>query len=114
VHAAILARLGESKSAESERKTGQDLGHRQVALAEAARRARVNPHDPDVRAEVGGMMLDLGLEQEAARWYEIALQIDPTHRPSHEALAAYWSRAGDQARASRHRAALATLPAVAD
>jgi tetratricopeptide (TPR) repeat protein len=110
VHAAILARLGESEGAESERKKGQDLGHRQVALAEAARRARVNPHDPDVRAEVGGMMLELGLEQEAARWYEIALQIDPQHRPSHEALAAYWSRAGDQARAARHRRALPSAP----
>jgi len=114
VHAAILARRGEPEAAESERKKGQDLGHRQVALAEAARRARVNPHDPDVRAEVGGMMLDLGLEQEAARWFEIALQIDPNHRPSHEALAAYWSRAGDTARAARHRAALATTPAVVD
>ncbi|MFM8537922.1 MAG: tetratricopeptide repeat protein [Planctomycetaceae bacterium] len=112
VHAAILARLGESEGAESERKRGQHLGHRQVALAEAARRARVNPHDPDVRAEVGGMMLELGLEQEAARWYEIALQIDPQHRPSHEALAAYWSRVGDQARAARHRRASTPAPAA--
>lgn len=112
VHAAILARLGDSQGAESERRAGQDLGHRQVALAEAARRARVNPHDPDVRAEVGGMMLGLGLDKEATRWFEIALQIDPTHRPSHEALAAYWSRAGDQARAARHRQALTPAPAA--
>lgn len=110
VHAAVLARMGQTAAAEEERKVGRELGQRQVALAEAARRARVNPESADIRAEVGGLLLTMGHGREAARWFDTALQIDPGHRKSHEALADYWATAGDSSRAARHRAAAAAPP----
>lgn len=106
VHASVLTRVGDTEAADLERRRGQDLGLRQVAIAEAARLARVNPMEPDLRAEVGRLMLELGLPREAARWFEIALQIDPAHRASHQALAEIWARVGDERRAERHREAL--------
>ena len=113
VHAAVLAKLGDVEAAEKERKVGRDLGHRQVALAEAARRARVNPENADIRAEVGSLLLGMGLGREAARWFETALQIDPRHRASHEALADYFEGVGDRVRAAPHRAAVAAAEAGA-
>lgn len=113
VHAAVLARLGQTAAAEEERKVGRELGHRQVALAEAARRARVNPESADIRAEVGSLLLGMGLGREAARWFDTALQIDPRHRASHEALADYWESVGDGERAAPHRSAAVAAEAAA-
>jgi len=61
------------------------------------------PRDPAPRLEAGQIMLRNGQEREAMGWFQLALQVDPTHRPTHRALAEFWQAKGDAERAARHR-----------
>jgi tetratricopeptide (TPR) repeat protein len=54
--------------------------------------------------EVGVRFLRLRNESEALRCFQLALRFDPSHRPTHEALAAYYQGKGDAAAAAEHRA----------
>jgi tetratricopeptide (TPR) repeat protein len=62
------------------------------------------PHDAALRSEVGILLLRLGQEEEGLHWLTTALEEDPGHRPSHNALADYYERTGQPERAARHRA----------
>jgi Tfp pilus assembly protein PilF len=44
-----------------------------------------------------------GQAQEGLRWLSGALQIDPQHGPTHQALADYYEKAGEPDLAARHR-----------
>ena len=44
-----------------------------------------------------------GEDKEGERWLFLALQADPTYRPAHEALAAYYQRTGRPELAENHR-----------
>jgi tetratricopeptide (TPR) repeat protein len=61
------------------------------------------PHDAALRSEVGILLLRLGQEEEGLHWLATALQEDPGHRPTHNALAEYYERTGQPERAARHR-----------
>ena len=66
-------------------------------------RALVNRHDPAPRLEAGRILLRLGKAPEGLRLLRTALLEDPRHRPTHQALADYYERAGNRERAARHR-----------
>jgi tetratricopeptide (TPR) repeat protein len=61
------------------------------------------PDDPDLRHELGCILLRLGKEQDALHWFRTALAKDPRHRPTHESLAAFYARAGAFEQAAYHR-----------
>jgi tetratricopeptide (TPR) repeat protein len=61
------------------------------------------PDDPDLRHELACILLRLGKEQDALHWFATALARDPAHRPTHEALAAYYARNGAFEQAAYHR-----------
>lgn len=73
---------------------------RMTAVIRAIHRA---PHDPALRCEAGELMMRNGQEKEGLRWLDSALQQDPAHRPTHRALADYFERHGEPARAAAHR-----------
>jgi len=63
-------------------------------------------NDPDnvsLRHETGVIYLALGHEEEAARWFQSVLQLDPDHAPTHRVLADYFQKHGDAQRAEHHR-----------
>jgi tetratricopeptide (TPR) repeat protein len=62
------------------------------------------PYDPSLRHEVGMIFLNNGLTREGLHWLNTALEADPTHRPTHEALARYYDTTGDKTLAEYHRA----------
>jgi predicted Zn-dependent protease len=66
-----------------------------------------NPTDPRYPAELGDILLAFGLPDQGLYWHARALALDPNYAPSHRSLAAYYEKAGQPARAERHRAALA-------
>lgn len=101
--ASALSRLGDETHAEEQRTAGHRLSEQQGQMTNIARRVRVNPENPDVRAEAGEMFLELGLARDAGRWFETAIQIDPWHGRSRRALAAIASSQGDDEAARRHR-----------
>lgn len=63
------------------------------------------PRDPDLYCEAGRVLLRLHREEEARRWFLGALQCNPSHAPTHLALANYCERSGRPEEARRHRAA---------
>jgi tetratricopeptide (TPR) repeat protein len=54
--------------------------------------------------EAGVRFLRLRNETEALRCFKLALVYDPSHRPTHEALAAYYQSKGNAEAAAEHRA----------
>jgi tetratricopeptide (TPR) repeat protein len=60
------------------------------------------PADPSLRYEAGVIFLRNGEPQKGLRWLSMALQQDPWHPPTHEALAAYYQRTGEPDLAARH------------
>jgi tetratricopeptide (TPR) repeat protein len=65
------------------------------------------PNDPDLAAEAGELLLQQGEDQRGLFWVQRALAIDPRHAPSHRALAAYYERTNNPAKAAEHRQQLA-------
>jgi tetratricopeptide (TPR) repeat protein len=64
---------------------------------------RTRPNDPDLAAEAGELLLRLGEDHRGLFWLNRALSVDPAHAAAHRALAAYYERTNDPARAERHR-----------
>jgi len=62
-----------------------------------------NPNDPALHTELGILMLSLSKEELGERWLVSALQKDKNYGPAHKALADYYERKGETAKASEHR-----------
>jgi len=73
------------------------LGHQEVARTD----------DPDVASEVGSLFIRLGKPQLGVKWLYRALERDPDHKASHEALIKYYEATKDEANARMHRDYLA-------
>jgi tetratricopeptide (TPR) repeat protein len=61
-----------------------------------------NQNDVELRFQVGALSLELGMEEEAAHWFQTVLWIDPYHRPTLRALANYWRKRGALSRAAHY------------
>ncbi|HKA06416.1 MAG TPA: tetratricopeptide repeat protein [Gemmataceae bacterium] len=72
-------------------------------VAELARAIAANPHEPDLRREMGEIFLRNGRERDGVRWLESALRERPDHKPSHRLLADHYERAGQADLAAHHR-----------
>jgi tetratricopeptide (TPR) repeat protein len=70
---------------------------------ELAAEIGASPHDPAPRHEMGTIFLRSGQSTEGLRWLQSALQEDPDYRPTHEALAEYFTQVGDETQAVQHR-----------
>jgi predicted Zn-dependent protease len=102
-----LGRLAETRDMRQRlRQIEQDLR----TLEDVHRQVHRDPQDPGPRSRVGLILLRNRQDKEGLRWLDSALRLDPLHRPSHEALAEYYLRQGDDERATYHRRQAATSP----
>jgi predicted Zn-dependent protease len=62
-----------------------------------------SPHDPELRRQMGELFLRNGRETDGLRWLQSALREQPDHGPTHQALAAYYEKAGQTDLANIHR-----------
>ncbi len=60
-------------------------------------------NDPNLAAEAGELFLEVGEDQKGLYWLNRALAIDPRNAASHRALAAYYERTNNPAKAEEHR-----------
>jgi tetratricopeptide (TPR) repeat protein len=60
--------------------------------------------DPDLRYQAGVLQMRLGSEERALLWWRSALQDDPAHKATHQALADHYERTGQRRQAAEHRA----------
>jgi predicted Zn-dependent protease len=72
-------------------------------LGEVMEAVQKDPQDPAPRLEAGNILLRLGKASEGLHRLRTALLEDPHHRPTHQALADYYERAGNRELAARHR-----------
>jgi tetratricopeptide (TPR) repeat protein len=73
-------------------------------LLELMRRNGTQPRpSAAVRHEIATILQRTGAEAVALRWFLAALQADPNHRPTHEALAEWYQRQGNAEEAAYHR-----------
>lgn len=59
--------------------------------------------DPLAASEIGTLLLQIRQDRQGLYWMNEALNRDPDHRLTHQALADYYERKGDSERASFHR-----------
>ena len=101
--AACLRRLDRPDEADDLLRRGKriedDSSQMQFLTEEVGRR----PADPAPRCEAGVICIRNGQEQEGLRWLLGALQCDPNHRPTRDALADYYERHGDAKAAADYR-----------
>jgi len=71
-----------------------ELLHRQVEQA---------PNSPDGPFELGTLFLRVGQVPVGLRWFYTALERDPNHKPTHEALIAYFDKTNQPEKAKEHR-----------
>jgi len=76
------------------------------SIAQMERRLRVvldRPEDVEVRHEIGLTLLKYGSPDDGVKWLLTALELQPDHKPTHQALAAYYASLGDWENAEVHR-----------
>ena len=56
-------------------------------ITDLTKMLQARPNDPDVRCQIGTMLLSFGEEREGRLWLESALRFDPQHAAARKALA---------------------------
>lgn len=96
---------GKTKAAEEQKQKAEAIKDRSARLTELRSRTLAEfPLDPAVHYEMGKLLIDTGRAENGERWFLTALELDPEHRLSHAALAAYYESRGDKEKAQLHSA----------
>ncbi|OWK43255.1 tetratricopeptide repeat protein [Fimbriiglobus ruber] len=104
LHLVLLAQPARQKDAEEERVRWEQDRDSVIRLGRLLRTELVDhPNDPDLAAEAGELLIQVGEEQRGLVWLNKALAIDPRHLPSHKSLLAYYEKIHDATRAAAHR-----------
>jgi tetratricopeptide (TPR) repeat protein len=88
------------------RQAGADLNR----AKELVRAISADPHNPELRREMGELFLRNGRDTEGIRWLQSALRQRPDHAPTHKTLAAYYERVGRPDLAKQHSNSAAGQP----
>jgi tetratricopeptide (TPR) repeat protein len=104
LHLTLLAQPGRAKEAEEARQRWEADREATARITQLLRgQLAERPTDPNLPAEAGELFFRQGEYQRGLFWFNKALQIDPNHQPSHQALAAYYERINDPVQAQLHR-----------
>jgi tetratricopeptide (TPR) repeat protein len=97
-----LNQIGKTEEAEEWRAKLKIIDVDMARLAAVTKEVIKAPNDPALRTEAGVLFLRTGEEEEGRRWLEMAVKLDPRHRPAHKALAGYYRKHGQNSLAERH------------
>jgi tetratricopeptide (TPR) repeat protein len=98
----VLQQLGRTQEAKEYEEKHAAIRADLNRLDELSRKVMEHPRDADMRYEMGVIFLRNGREAEGVAWLTTALQVDPKHSPSHQALAEYFERKGMKREAAEH------------
>jgi len=104
-----LQRLGKHDEAQTYLAKLRQIDDELKRMGQVVGEVMKRPHDPALRYEAGVIFLRNGKPEDGLHWLITALQEDPRHRPTHQALAEYYERIGNQEQAARHRHFLAGI-----
>ncbi|HLJ95698.1 MAG TPA: hypothetical protein VKU02_21155, partial [Gemmataceae bacterium] len=98
-----LNKEGRTAEAEACQERMQQAKKARAELALLTQRCQATPEDPALRCQIAEIFLRFGDEQEGLRWLLTNVQNHPGHAPSHLALADYYDRRNQPAKAAEHR-----------
>jgi predicted Zn-dependent protease len=98
-----LNRLGKTQEAKIVEAKMAESAAELKRMDKLVREVNQKPNDPALRYEVGMIFLRNGFTEDGLHWLSTALGIDPNHRPTHQVLADYFERTGEQEQAKYHR-----------
>jgi tetratricopeptide (TPR) repeat protein len=101
--ASVLRELGQNDEAAQYERKLDDLRGQLKRLDDLRKQVKADPDNVGLRHQAGVLCLELGQDEEAARWFASVLRLDPNHVPTHLALADYYQKQGDVRRAEQHR-----------
>jgi predicted Zn-dependent protease len=99
-----LQQQGKTEEAKAQLAVAEALRDRLARLGEiTSRRMAQSPLDPALQYEFGKLLIETGQPDVGVQWLLSAVSLDPEHRPSHAALAAYYEARGEREKAEYHR-----------
>jgi tetratricopeptide (TPR) repeat protein len=98
-----LRKLSEEKEADDLERQNAQILEKAELLRDLMERIQVDSSDVSLRYRAGMVALELGQEKDALGLFQTVLFIEPSHRPTHLALADYWSKHGQPQQAEYHR-----------
>src|SRR5207253_931100 len=99
-----LSQQNKAVEARTQQRKAEELKGRSERLGElTSRKLSEQPLDPALHYEMGVLLLRGGHPEVGEKWLLSALRLDPDYGPAHAALAVYYQRQGDSARAAEHR-----------
>ena len=101
--AMAFLKIDRDDQAARHREQAERIGKRFARLTKIINRLSTVPGDADLRWEAGTILMDQGLSEEGAAWMATALLFDPQHDQTHQSLADYYTRIGDEGSAAYHR-----------
>ncbi len=100
-----LRQQGKTEQATEQNRRADAVKDRATRITELRSRTLAEfPLDPALHYEMGTLLIQTARGEAGERWLLTALELDPKHRPSHAALAAYYESRGDRDKAAFHRA----------
>jgi tetratricopeptide (TPR) repeat protein len=100
VHASLglcLQQRGDEKGAKECRAKAEAIKEQQKRVHELSEQITRSRRDPDLRCQLGELLLQMGNEREGLRWLESALREDSDHVPTRRVLEEYNQRKMQQA-----------------
>lgn len=101
--AQCLRRLGRVDEAEQFQRKAERIDADQKRMFELSEKLQARPYDPDLRSQIGQLMIRNGESREGVLWLESALRIDRSFVPAHKALAEHYESTRQTSRAAEHR-----------
>ena len=86
LHVAVLQRMGREEEAEQQRDRLMVLQEAAAQIKELSRLAFENPTNVELLHKLGSLYSQINFREDARIWFERALQADPAHTPSRNAL----------------------------
>jgi tetratricopeptide (TPR) repeat protein len=99
----VYRQLGQPEKAKQYERKVNDLRAQLARVDGLKKQVLSEPANAALRHQVGALCLQVGKQDEAVRWLESVLTLDPDHRATHKLLADYYHAHGDEARAAYHR-----------
>lgn len=102
----VLRRLGREGEAKVYQTKLQRLQDNTAALTRAVLQQQERPRDADLMCRIGELQRQLGRDEEAESWLKKALQANPDHQRTHQALSEYYETLDDpeaRLKAAEHR-----------
>lgn len=100
----VLQQTGQISGASQQLARTEEVKKRAAQLSDLrTRKVAERPLDPGIYTEMGSLLLKTGNLEQGLRWLDVALSLDPSFQPAHDALASHFESVGDRDRAAFHR-----------